>query len=713
MPTNAKRMRLTQPLAFRAGTIRVDRAARRIENVSLITRGPAVGHGYDIDDETLRQVSALLASKPRGVKSRLTHPESGWFGGADGIEVLVGRASNPRIEDGQVRGDIQFGRYADDSPSGKLATYLLGVAEEDPEAVGLSIVYEPAPFAERTDDQQRPLPPACRLQDLLAVDFVGDPGANPGGLLRQGAGESHEIEPELCKEKTMKPEVLAYLKSVGLKTDATEAEAQAFLAGLKGDQKDHAAALAAGQATSPVLPATVPPAVPPAVLTAAAAVELADQAAAKALAAERKRGADIRSLAAEKKLGAEWANRMVDEGRTLQEARLLAEELARFQADHPAVSIAVGADLNRDSIGPAMTDALLLRAGQKVEKPHDRAAAISGLRIIEMGRQYLSAFGVPGASAMTPTQVAKALLSREIGSRYFLSQSTSDFPYLLQNTARKILAKAYQEAPASWSRWAARGTVPDTKQMSIVSLSSAPALAVVTEGADYTIGTLSDKREVVTIAKYGKIIMFTLEALIGNDLGGFTRALRARGLAARRTEDDVAYVPLTSNQTMTEDSVALFHATTHKNLTSSGTAISCASLDVAAALMAKQTGLAGEYLNVDPVHLLVPQAKKGTAQQLIASTVDPSKSNAAANIWANRLTVTADARLDASSGTAWYLAADPNIVDTVMVFFLQDEPEPVLEEEEDFDSDARKYKVRHWCAARAIDYRGLYKNVGA
>jgi hypothetical protein len=37
----------------------------------------------------------------------------------------------------------------------------------------------------------------------------------------------------------------------------------------------------------------------------------------------------------------------------------------------------------------------------------------------------------------------------------------------------------------------------------------------------------------------------------------------------------------------------------------------------------------------------------------------------------------------------------------------------VLKQEIDFDTDDMKFAVRHTVAAKAIDYRGLYKNAGA
>src|SRR5690606_19644587 len=63
------------------------------------------------------------------------------------------------------------------------------------------------------------------------------------------------------------------------------------------------------------------------------------------------------------------------------------------------------------------------------------------------------------------------------------------------------------------------------------------------------------------------------------------------------------------------------------------------------------------------------------------------------------------------SNTAWYLAS--NMIETVEVCFLSDEPAPVLRQETDFDTEDAKLAVRHTVAAAAIDHRGLVKKPGA
>jgi hypothetical protein len=72
-----------------------------------------------------------------------------------------------------------------------------------------------------------------------------------------------------------------------------------------------------------------------------------------------------------------------------------------------------------------------------------------------------------------------------------------------------------------------------------------------------------------------------------------------------------------------------------------------------------------------------------------------------------------EAVLDASSATAWYVAADNAQVDTVEYCWLEGAAGPVIESEVGFDVDGLKLKAREDFAAKAIDFRGLFKNPGA
>lgn len=157
---------------------------------------------------------------------------------------------------------------------------------------------------------------------------------------------------------------------------------------------------------------------------------------------------------------------------------------------------------------------------------------------------------------------------------------------------------------------------------------------------------------------------------------------------------------------------ALFHVD-HNNLMT-GAALSMTTLAKARAAMRKQTGMNGAILNIVPRFLIVPASLESTAEQLVTSMVDPTKQNATPQLaWIRGLDIVVDARLDADSATAWYLAADSNQVDTVEIAYLQGQRGAFIDQEQNFDSDNLTVKCRLDFQAAPIDWIGLIKNPGA
>ena len=133
-------------------------------------------------------------------------------------------------------------------------------------------------------------------------------------------------------------------------------------------------------------------------------------------------------------------------------------------------------------------------------------------------------------------------------------------------------------------------------------------------------------------------------------------------------------------------------------------------------LVAVSLGLAiliGVPLGIRAAYLIVPFALGATAHRLVGGNVVPTSSGTNVPLYgAGRprpLIVVEEAQLDADSTTAWYLAANSGVVETVEVTFLQGEESPVLAREDGFTTDTIKYKIRQTFAAKAIDFRGLYQ----
>lgn len=171
---------------------RVDRAGSgRINGLSLITKGEALGHGFWIDETTLSQV----AEQAEGSKGRWTHGNLC----ADGLGTHLGRWENVKQIGDSVVGDFAFSPTAKNvKPEGlsvDAPAYLMDLAERDPDAAGVSTVLELADFefeALSEEDKKAGKEPRrlARTKATPRADFVGDPAANPDGLF---AGTPSEL----------------------------------------------------------------------------------------------------------------------------------------------------------------------------------------------------------------------------------------------------------------------------------------------------------------------------------------------------------------------------------------------------------------------------------------------------------------------------------------------------------------------------------------
>ncbi len=781
--------------ALAVGDLEIDAPSHTIKNISVIQIGPALGHGFEVDATMLQQVADQINAKPKGVKSRLTHPGLTDCGGRDGIETTLGRVSNARVEGDKVRADLALGRFSAFTPAGDLRQFVMAIAEEDPELIGMSIVFDPAEFDSAVVDEPRaeakPSSEAPgkyvvqfgRSNDVMASDIVGDPAANRDGLLQRLPDRlTQQITPRFLaqwaadlarlsgdqytqpkpkrqagaetpsRRIAMNKALRQYLESIGLSAEATDSEAVSYWEALTGDKRRKADELANPrnraddqadeQADAQPEPRRLENGNGNGQANANSdqgepAVNLADERR-RATELERQRITEIHAMASELSLGDDWASEQVNSGASLSVVQQRALAALRERREAPGVTVTGGEDRNRASLTDAISDALMLRAGIPLYRydddgravlddggrlqrrdPHGRAREFRGLTLGEITRQFLQANQVTTIGLAQP-RIAEMVFSRNQLAAHMgdvaLAHSTSDFPSILANVANKTLRAGFAEAPRTWQRWARRTTTNDFKTIQRTQLGEMPNLGKVPEGGEIKEVTVGENKETYFLSKYGSIFRITWETIINDDLDAFSRIPRQMGAAAGRKEDILVYGVITSNPTMA-DGVALFHSS-HSNLAGSGAAPSVSTLNAAFAAIGTQQGLTSDttdpvYLELVPRFILHPFAIASTVDELIRSTAKPGANNDTLNVMQAALEPIMSARLDNNSTTAWYMACDNNQVDTVELAFLDGFAVPQVVQSNEFETLDRKYRVVHAIEAKAIDYRGLYKNPGS
>ena len=363
-----------------------------------------------------------------------------------------------------------------------------------------------------------------------------------------------------------------------------------------------------------------------------------------------------------------------------------------------------------EKVRSAMTNALVLRiapdAAKVMGEENVRAAQdFRGMSLLRLAEESLIRSGV-STRGLSTREIAKGALGAKVRGAHH----TSDFPLLLVDSFTRTLRAQYALYPRTFEMWARRSTMPDFREITRVQLSGLIGnFDEVQELGEYKSGTLSEASEKYKLAKFGKIVGISWEAIINDDLSAFTRIPQAFAMKAAQKQSDLVYAILTGNPTM-GDTIALWNVATHKNYTSTGTALSEASLDVAFQLFRNQKSIEGDFLNISPKHLIVGPKNELIARKLTSTNYVPTKQGDISVAAITGLMVIVEPRI---TDYSWFLVADPAMIDTVEYSFLDGEEELFIEQKEGFDVDSLQIKARMVFGTKAIDWRGMYKNAGA
>lgn len=402
-----------------------------------------------------------------------------------------------------------------------------------------------------------------------------------------------------------------------------------------------------------------------------------------AIEAERARVSEIEDAC--RSFGIDSAE-FIKSGKSIEEVRAdILQQLAKRQA--PA-KVEVG-ETDKEKFVKAATDGLALRAGVKVEKPADGASSFRGMSMLRLASEFYARETGRSASNMSDMDLVRAVFTGE-----------GAFPHVMADVAHKELLNAYIEAPTTFQFWTGIGSNSDFKPAHRVSLSAAASLDEVKENGEFKHDEVTDNDATAVIGTFGKAWTISRKAIIDDDLGALTELPRLYGAAARRTINEKVYDLLVNGGSNVFSSGK-------GNLGSS--ALTLAALAAAIAAMKKMKDPRSKaFLNLRPAFLIVPPELEFAAAQLINSTVDPTKNNAAINPLANSLQIVSDANL--TDANDWFLAVAPSVLKSIEVTYLNGQQAPVVETAIDFDSLGVKNHVYIDFGVNLINYRGLYKS---
>jgi len=286
------------------------------------------------------------------------------------------------------------------------------------------------------------------------------------------------------------------------------------------------------------------------------------------------------------------------------------------------------------------------------------------------------------------------------------------------------LLKAFEAQPVIATKICSEGELNDFKESERYRLTDVGDLEPVAPDGELKHGGLVEEKAPNQLDTFGKIFSLTRQMIYNDDLAAFLKVPEGMGARAARKIDQLFFMRLLSNPVQ-GDGKTLFHAD-HKNWRDGAdTALSGDALALAIQLFMDQTDADGQPINVHPRFLVVPTALKMTARELLNSvTFFATGSSNKARIPTYNALADEDIEVVASpylsntnypgaSVKAWYLFADPAVVDTFEIGYLKGRRIPLVEQgETDFDTLGVKFRVIFDLGVREQDYRGMTKFKG-
>lgn len=288
--------------------------------------------------------------------------------------------------------------------------------------------------------------------------------------------------------------------------------------------------------------------------------------------------------------------------------------------------------------------------------------------------------------------------------------STSDFPQLLASASNKMLLAGYQQAAPTYRRFMAQKPFADFKEHRFLRAGDFPALEAIGENGEIKAGTISEGRETISLATYGKRVRVTRQVIVNDDLGAFAEwsAMIGRRVGDFENGQAMSIVNTASGAGPNlRDGSAVF-ATARANIAAAGTTIDITNLAAGRAAMRKQTSPDGLKLNLPPAILLVGPDRELLAQQVLAPLAAAQVSNA--NPFIGTLMPIADANI---TGNKWWLFADPAAAPVYVYGYLGGANGPMTTAGAVQGVDGFEVSVLLDFACGAVDFRGGWFNAGA
>ena len=379
--------------------------------------------------------------------------------------------------------------------------------------------------------------------------------------------------------------------------------------------------------------------------------------------------------------------------------RLRADRLAEVRAERPKAPAAHVVDASAAHDPRVIEAALCLNGGlgnvekvfdQKTLEAADRRRGSTSLQevLVEAAR----ANGYHGPARISAGNV------REVLASGFATHSISN---VLAATYGKFLLQGYTAVEAAWDQIASIRSVSDYKTVTGVRLNGGFDFEDVGPSGELKSADASDETRTIKAKLTGRMSSITMVDIVNDDLGALTQvpARLGRGAAVKLNKDFWTEFQASNSSFYRAESAA------------AGNALAISSLRTAVSSYRKLTDPDGNPLGITPQLLLVPPELEMTAEELMGSSVLITGENATrgnVNVFAGRFRVVSSAYL--TSGTTWWLMANPAELPAMEVAFLNGQRLPTVQQAEaDFNQLGIQVRGHFSYGVAKAEARGAYR----
>jgi len=379
--------------------------------------------------------------------------------------------------------------------------------------------------------------------------------------------------------------------------------------------------------------------------------------------------------------------------------RLRADRLAEVRAERPKAPAAHVVDASAAHDPRVIEAALCLNGGlgnvekvfdQKTLEAADRRRGSTSLQevLVEAAR----ANGYHGPARISAGNV------REVLASGFATHSISN---VLAATYGKFLLQGYTAVEAAWDQIASIRSVSDYKTVTGVRLNGGFDFEDVGPSGELKSADASDETRTIRAKLTGRMSSITMVDIVNDDLGALTQvpARLGRGAAVKLNKDFWTEFQSSNSSFYRAETAA------------AGNALQISSLRTAVASYRKLTDPDGNPLGITPQLLLVPPELEMTAEELMGSSVLITGENATrgnVNVFAGRFRVVSSAYL--TSGTTWWLMANPAELPAMEVAFLNGQRLPTVQQAEaDFNMLGIQVRGHFSYGVAKAEARGAYR----